>query len=245
MQADVRHVFPHPITKGEVSMTNCIWCGLTLFEGTAVGGNDTPELTRQATKESGGETVAPPVAGEEQPTKGREESFREMMEGEYKDLFTAYFQETFNRRFKEQKGMEEELARARTVFDAAAECYGLRDAEELCAAIRAEKTKTAPTAAATAEPPAKSPPDPADEGEGEPDAMREAIAAAVRQAVAETREETERAVLQSIRARGLRPAESALTPGVGAYTGNGATHLTRRQRAEMAQRSLRGERIEF
>ena len=51
--------------------------------------------------------------------------------------------------------------------------------------------------------------------------------------------------LESIRARGLRPSEGALTPGVGAYRGNGAAHLSRRDRAEMAMRSLRGERIEF
>ncbi|MBQ3064550.1 MAG: hypothetical protein IJC99_07135 [Clostridia bacterium] len=220
-------------------MTHGIWCGLTLFEGTDVGGKDTPELTLQAAEESG-ETVAhAPVAGEQEEEKGREKAFRDLIEGEYKDLFTAYFQETFNRRFKEQKGMMEELARARTVIDAAAERFGSRDERELCAALRAETGKDASTETAT-EPPAADVPA-ADAAEAQADV----IAAAVREAVERTREETERAVLDSIRARGLRPVESALIPGVGAYQGNGAAHLTRHDRAEMARRSLRGERIEF
>ena len=86
-------------------MKNGIWCSLTLFEGTAVGGNELPELTLRATKETGEAAAAAPDAGERGEAKGREQVFRELMEGEYKDLFTAYFQETFNRRFKEQKEM--------------------------------------------------------------------------------------------------------------------------------------------
>ncbi len=227
-------------------MLHGIWCSLTLFEGTAVGGKDTPELTLQATKESGEAISEAPVAEEsKEEGKGREEAFRALMEGEYKDLFTAYFQETFNRRFKEQKGLMEELARARTVIDAAAERFGSRDEGELCAAIRAETKRTASTEAATAPPEAGLPDAPAADAGSESEAVSEAIARAVKAAVEKTREETERAVLQSIRARGLRPAESALTPGVGAFLGNGAAHLTRRDRAEMARRSLRGERIEF
>lgn len=225
-------------------MLKSIWCGLTLFEGTDMGGKDTPELTPQATKEAGEDISAASVAGESTEAKGREQAFRKLMEGEYKDLFTAYFQETFNRRFKEQKGMMEELARARTVIDAAAERFGSRDEKELCAAIRAEKEKTAPTEAATALPAGQADVASAERAEAG-GATEEAIAKAVREAIERTREETEHAVLQSIRARGLRPAESALTPGVGAYRGGGAARLTRHDRAEMARRSLRGEHIEF
>ena len=226
-------------------MLNGIWCSLTLFEGTAVGGNDTPELTLQATKETGEDISEAPVAGGSMEEKGREQAFRELMEGEYKDLFTAYFQETFNRRFKEQKGMMEELARARTVIDAAAERFGSRDERELCAAIRAETESKASTEATTEPPVDRADGASADASASECDAVNEAIARAVQTAVKRTREETERAVLESIRARGLRPAESALTPGVGAYRGGSAAHLTRHDRAEMARRSLRGERIEF
>ena len=225
-------------------MLNGIWCGLTLFEGAAVGGRDTPELTPQATKETGEAEIGTPAAGELME-KGRAERFREMMDGEYKELFTAYFQETFNRRFKEQKGMMEELARARTVIDAAAERFGMRDEKELCAALRAETEKDAPTET-VATPPADEVHDASGKGgEAAPAVTAEMLDEAVRTAVEKARAETERAVLASIRARGLRPAESALTPGVGAYQGNGAARLTRRDRAEMARRSLQGERIEF
>ena len=196
---------------------------LSLFGEGLAGGTNEPELTQQATGEE-----AIPAAGE-QNEETRKERFKGMMEGEYKDLFQAFFQETFNRRFKEQKGMMEELGRARDVVSAAAERYGTRDEAALCAAIRAETEKTAP--AETAAEPASS----------------HAVATAevaIEMAVARAREETERAVTASIRARGLRPAENALAPGVGA--GNrGVARLTRAERAEMARRAARGEHIEF
>ncbi|MBQ2757460.1 MAG: hypothetical protein IJF31_03150 [Clostridia bacterium] len=197
---------------------------LSLFGEGLEGGQETPALTPQA---SGEETV--PVAGEVND-ETRRAHFKSMMEGEYKDLFQAFFQETFNRRFKEQKGMMEELDRARHVVSAAAERYGTRDEEALCAAIRAEKVETASAEAA---------PGPRSSASGEA-----ASAAAIEAAVARAREETERAVTDSIRARGLRPAENALAPGVGAGI-RGAARLTRAERAEMARRAARGERIEF
>ena len=206
-------------------------CDLTLFGVDDMGGIAAPELTRQAT----GEQVGAPVA-EEQSEEARREAFRNLMEGEYKDLFHAFFQETFNRRFKEQKSMKDELERARGVIDAAAERFGTRDEEALITAIRAEKENMALTEA---------------EGEDSPREERntallnEAIDAAVRVAVERAREETERAVTESIRARGLRPTESALTPGVSGALAGGALRLTRAERAEMARRAARGERIEF
>lgn len=204
---------------------------LTLFGESDMGGNEMPELTQQAT---GDIEVAP--AAEENANETRKEAFRSMMEGEYKDLFQAFFQETFNRRFKEQKSMMEELERARDVIAAASEHYGTKNEEELIAAIRAEKEKTVPT-------------DPAAAPEGEfklsRAAMAEKINEAVMAAVERTRKETERAVTESIRARGMRPAESALTPGASGYFGNGATRLSRAERAEMARRAAKGERIEF
>lgn len=207
-------------------------CDLTLFGVDDMGGIEVPELTQQAT---GDETEAAPVA-EEQSEEARREAFRNLMEGEYKDLFHAFFQETFNRRFKEQKSMMEELERARGVIDAAAERFGTRDEEALITAIRTEKENVALA-----------------EAEGEESLreekngaeLNEAIDAAVRVAVERAREETERAVTESIRARGLRPTESALTPGVSGAFGARGLRLTRAERAEMARRAARGERIEF
>ena len=197
---------------------------LSLFGEGLEGGQEAPALTPQATGE-----ISPPDAGEI-TEETREKHFRSMMEGEYKDLFQAFFQETFNRRFKEQKGLLEELDRARDVVRAAAEHYGIEDEAAICAAIRAEKEKAAPTEAA--------------QTALAPDGVSAPAAADIEAAVARAREETERAVTASIRARGLRPAENALAPGVGAGI-RGAARLTRAERAEMAQRAARGERIEF
>jgi hypothetical protein len=196
---------------------------LSLFGEGSEGGQEAPALTPQA---SGEEAI--PAAGEEQ-SETREERFRSMMEGEYKDLFQSFFQETFNRRFKEQKGMMEELSRARDVVSAAAERYGTRDETALCAAIRAEKEHTAPTEADAGEALSQVP---------------TAKAVALEEAVERAREQTERAVTASIRARGLRPAENALTPGVSAGI-RSVARLTRAERAEMARRAAHGEHIEF
>ena len=118
---------------------------LTLFGEQDLGGNEELTELTQRTSTSGDRQEAPD-AGEQQTSETREKRFRELMEGEYKDLFTAYFQETFNRRFKLQKGMQEELQRARNVIEAAAQRFGTRDERELVAAIRAEeKASEAPT----------------------------------------------------------------------------------------------------
>lgn len=204
------------------------WYDLSRFSESVQGGEVEPALTPQV---SGEDTQVAPVA-EEQSKETRREAFKSMMEGEFKDLFHEFFQETFNRRFKEQKSMMEELERARLVVQAAAEQYGTRDETALSAAIRAEKGKSASAELASAPP---------SHNAHEHVAMKEAVKAAVERA----REETERAVTASIRARGLRPSESALAPGVGGYFKGGAAQLTRSERAEMARRAAKGERIEF
>ena len=204
---------------------------LSLFGESDVGGIEMSDLTQRAT----GDTVAPDAG--ESKSETRKEVFRSMMEGEYKDLFQEFFQETFNRRFKEQKGMIEELERARGVVAAAAAHYGTSNEEELAAAIRAEKEKNAP-----ADPAAQ----PSRDNETvSRSVMEERINEAVKAAVERARKETEQAVTDSIRARGLRPAESALTPGVNGRLGVGTARLSRADRAEMARRAAKGERIEF
>ena len=210
-----------------------LWCDLTLFGVDDMGGMETPELTQQATGEQKDENA--PVA-EGQSEEARRVAFRNLMEGEYKDLFHAFFQETFNRRFKEQKSIMEELERARGVIDAAAARYGTRDEEALVTAIRTEMENVASAEAESED---------VSREEKDPTALNEAIDAAVRAAVVRAREETERAVTESIRARGMRPTESALTPGVSGTFGGNALRLTRAERAEMARRAARGERIEF
>ncbi len=204
-------------------------------------------------EESGGEareqsTVTPSTSGERSPTgevkesasvagetstvKTRREEFRSLMEGEYKDLFTEYFQETFNRRFREQKGMIEELERLRAVERAVTAHFGVREGDDLLTVIRTEYEKKIASAEAERS-----------NAQQAEEQVAARIRHAVREAVESTRAETEEALLAHIRARGLRPAESALSAG-GVLRG-GSTHLSRAQRAEVARRAARGEHIEL
>lgn len=171
--------------------------------------------------EQTGEKESAPAAGEQANTS-REKAFRALMEGEYKDLFTAYFQETFNRRFKEHKQIRAELESAKAVLNAVKECYGSCSQEELLNAIRAETGfKNAPTEAQKPLP---------EKSDNAPVQDMERV-----------RAEAEMRVIAHIRARGLRPAENGLCQNAG--TVGAAARLTREERAEMARRAANGERI--
>lgn len=193
---------------------------LGLFAPEYEGENTTESVHTPQTQDSGDQKESAPAA-EAQANHSREEQFRALMEGEYKDLFTAYFQETFNRRFKEHKTIKAELEGARAVCEAAALHFGVQEPEKLLEVIRAETVlKNAPTepqappSEALQSPPAPSPQD---------------LQAA------------RRMVLESIRARGARPVEGALQIPL-----NESAHsaqLSRAERAELARRAERGEKI--
>ena len=185
------------------------------------------------TKETGATEASAPAAGETTASETREQEFRALMEGEYKDLFTAYFQETFNRRFRERKEEIEELERARRTLRAAAECFGV-DEGDLADVIRAEYEKRRASTEATS----NIHPVSGDNAEKEE-------ARGMESALNEAREQTERAVLAAIRARGMRPTEAALGGEGGRALAAGVTSLSRAQRAEVARRAAKGERIKF
>ena len=212
------------------------WSFLHLFGAEVEGeSQQTPAPTPQAIDETGANKSVP--AAEEQATaQTREENFRALMEGEYKELFTAYFQETFNRRFREQKGMKQELERARETLGALATHFGV-SVEQLPEAIRTENERRIASTEALEELQAHS-------AERER-AFEERLAQAVEQAVESARFETERAVLADIRTRGLRPVEAGLGDTAGQALRSDAAHLSRAQRAEVARRAARGERIKF
>lgn len=214
---------------------NSVWMSLHLFGAQAEGETEqAPVPTPQAIDESGDTpNESASAAGECSEAETRRAGFRAMMEGEYKDLFTAYFQETFNRRFKEQKEMKAELTRANVLLDEVAAHFGV-ERNALQEAIRAEnEKKNAPADGHADDLPAPR--------EREAEQLQQAVEAAVSAA----RAEAERSVLAAIRSRGLRPSESALsTQSLDALRG-GAGRLSRAQRAEVARRAAKGERIKL
>ena len=194
---------------------------LSLFATEREGENEMSDHTPR-TKEMG-DTDTASDAGE-QANKLREEEFRALMEGEYKELFTAYFQQTFNRRFKEYKQIKAELDDSRAVLSALHDRFGDLTGDALLNAIRADtKFENAPTAA-------EGPSPPADLTVGKKE-IDEACA------------EAERRLLSHIRARGMRPAENGVQVAHSALPD--VARMTRAERAELAKRVERGERIAF
>lgn len=212
---------------------NKTWDLLRLFGEADVGETEVlPAPTPQAS-ETGDDESAPAAEGQATASE-RQEEFRRLMEGEYKELFTAYFQETFNRRFKEQKGMRGELERAREMLRATAELLGVDEAN-LAEAIRAEhERKRALTEA-----------EQANARQREQEASQREIELQLQRARDEARAEAEQALLGHIRARGLRPAEGGLSATTARALASGVSSLSRQQRAEVARRAAKGEHIKF
>jgi len=276
---------------------NSITVGLHLFDGEPAGEEKTSVPTQQT---ASGEEESVSAAEKQTTREAKRETFRALMEGEYKPFFTEYFQETFNRRFREQRSMREELEQQREITAALSTLCGSDKREDLLAFLRTESEKRAlagngqaqtmesgeddtrshPTATVEdAENKAEGkemPPLEESEGDtqkpqaaraaGEQDAPSQAntppnvvheapsemsndvearITAAVEKAVAAMRAETETALLASIRARGLRPAENGLQHTASPPSQNRARGLTRDQRADAARRAARGEYVEL
>lgn len=65
----------------------------------------------------------------------RKKAFNDLINGEYKDLYQEEFQRVFDRRFKQVKGMEAELASNKEVIDMLKSRYGVEDVEKLKTAL--------------------------------------------------------------------------------------------------------------
>ena len=59
----------------------------------------------------------------------RRKSFEELINGEYKDIYQEKFQDVFNRRFKEVKGLETSLAAQQPVIEMLMDRYGITDGD--------------------------------------------------------------------------------------------------------------------
>lgn len=61
--------------------------------------------------------------------EAKQKAFRELIEGEYKDEYTAEFNSYFNRRFKESKGMEASLTAQKPIMDVLSQRYNVADGD--------------------------------------------------------------------------------------------------------------------
>ena len=61
--------------------------------------------------------------------EARRKAFEDMIGGEYKDLYAEKFQEAFNRRFKEVKGMEQSLSDQKPILDMLLQRYNIADGD--------------------------------------------------------------------------------------------------------------------
>ena len=65
----------------------------------------------------------------------RRKAYNEMINGEYKDLDQERFQQVFDRRFKQVKGMEADLAAQKPILDKLMARYGVQDVAQLDKAL--------------------------------------------------------------------------------------------------------------
>ena len=104
------------------------------------GAYDNVVFGKQEDASAAGESVDPAAGGKgEGSTSGvsttsntleeRRKAFEGLIEGEYKDVYTEKFQQAFNRRFKETKGMEESLAAQKPILDMLMQRYKIADGD--------------------------------------------------------------------------------------------------------------------
>lgn len=67
--------------------------------------------------------------------EAKRQAFEELINGEYKDLYTQKFQEAFNRRFRDVKGMEQTISNQKPIMDMLMARYGVDDVDKLQSAI--------------------------------------------------------------------------------------------------------------
>lgn len=98
----------------------------------ADAGKDTPPVAGEGTVDG-----KPGTATTSDTLEARKKAYREMIEGEFKDLYTEDTQRIINRRFRETQNLEEQLEKSRPVLDLLMQRYGIADGDtaKLMAAV--------------------------------------------------------------------------------------------------------------
>lgn len=127
-------------------MTMKLWpILLSLFDGEGSGegaaapqgeAQQAPGTTRQGFDGvKFGKQEAEPAPEPEAAPRDLESEWKTMISGEYKDIFTRETQKLINRRFKETKGLQEQLNAQQGIMDTLMERYNVNDISKLTAAI--------------------------------------------------------------------------------------------------------------
>lgn len=103
-------------------------------------GNSQPGTTGEAAE---GGREGDPAAGDQGKTpEQREKEFQALIKGEYKDIYTKHTQDMINRRFKETKGLQEQLESHRPLLDMLSSRYGIDDGDvaKIQAAVESDRS---------------------------------------------------------------------------------------------------------
>ncbi len=265
-----------------------------------VYGKQAAALEAPAAGEQGKE---PGVVTTSSTAEDRQRAYRDLINGEYKDLYTKDTQRIIDRRFRETKQLEQRLGEYQPVIDLLRQRYGAEDVGELAKALENDDrywSEVAEEAGMSVEQYKKFQKlqrenadllrqQRARQGQARADAqMRQWYAEAeqVRAAypgfdlrteaqnpnflamlragvpvlhayevahmddikagiAAEQAKTTEKKVVDGIRAKGVRPPENGTVPQSGFTVRDDVSKLTKKDRAEIARRAARGERITF
>ncbi len=271
------------------------------------GGEVKPEGTGEETLSDAGRAKDKPgeVITTSDTLEERRKRYRELVNGEFKDLYTEDTQRIIDRRFKETKGLEERLGKSQPIIDMLMDRYGIADGDtaKLQKALDEDNAlweKAADEAGMSVEQYKKVQKLQRDNkallAEREKRRTREAVDRQTRQWVQEAQElqglyphfdlgtemqsrqfmsmlrsgvpvrtayevlhmeeikqaveqsaarAAEKQVVDGIRAKGLRPAENGTAAQSGFTVKDDVSKLSRKDRAEIARRVARGEKIVF
>ena len=94
--------------------------------------NETTSLDTEGNPTGAGKTD---VSTTSDTLEERRKAYNDLINGEYKDLDQERFQQVFDRRFKQVKGMEADLAAQKPILDKLMARYGVSDVEQLDKAL--------------------------------------------------------------------------------------------------------------
>lgn len=94
--------------------------------------NDTTNLDAEGNPTGAGKTD---VSTTSDTLEARRKAYNDLINGEYKDLDQERFQQVFDRRFKQVKGIEAELAAQKPILDKLMSRYGVNDVAQLGKAL--------------------------------------------------------------------------------------------------------------